>query len=442
MTLAKALKHALKSALLSAADVWLMQILARLAPANRAAPVAAAPNSSRRIVVLAPAIHGNTGDAAMVEAYMQRLRQTLPDAAITLIVFTDAGRAHYAYLGVETASLQGFLGFAPRLRAVRAITSLISTASDFVILGADVLDGAYGDSHSIRRLYLGVLARRAGVAVSVVGFSFSNHASLRVTAFTAAHCSNFAMICREPVSAARVAAAIGRPVPSGADIAFMLPMPDVPSAAATPAIASADAWRAEGRRMVVFNANPVGLANAVPGIDIAACARASAEALRLIGAASPCGFVLATHDTRTGVSGYLAQVLALLPADQPAILLHGMVRPGDFKLLCAKADLTLTGRMHMGIASLGVGTPALFQDYQGKIDGLLGLFDLPELKFTAEDVLVPERLAAKALDLIARKPALSAQINARLPTIRALSARNIDIVGNGTARLDICGTGL
>ncbi|MFT6774646.1 MAG: colanic acid/amylovoran biosynthesis protein [Paracoccaceae bacterium] len=431
MTLSATLKRALKPTVSRISDLWLTEVLARLSPPRKASP-----GQGRHFAVLAPAVWGNTGDAAIIESFLARLHEAAPDARITLIVFAHGDRDRYAYLGVETASLQGFFGMTPKLSAMRAMTALNATISDFVILGTDVLDGGYGESASIRRLYLGVLAQRAGAAVSAVGFSFSDRATPGLTAFMAAHCRDFAIINRDAVSAARVAAVLGRPVPSGADIAFLLPVPDAPTPAAAPVMAKVDAWRAEGRRVVMFNVNPVGLANAAPNIDIAACARASAETLRLIGAAGPCAVVLATHDTRDGVADFMSGVMAQLPADLPAALLHGLVRPGDFKLLCARADLTLTGRMHMGIASLGVGTPAMFQDYQGKVEGLLGLFDAPELKYAAADALAPERLAAMALDRMDRKAEISGKIEARLPAIRALSARNIDMAVNGSVKPD------
>lgn len=429
MTFATKIKRALKPVILKAADAWLMTVLKAAAPTRRAAP-----QDRRHVLALAPAVYGNLGDEAIVVSFLTRLRRDLPDAKITLIIFADKDVAGYGYLGdelgVEFASLQGYFGMAPRLGALRRMTDLIATGADFVILGTDVLDGGYDESYSIRRWYMGVLAERAGLPVAAVGFSFSDRATPGVKAFVRARCAGFNIICRDAVSAARLSKAAGRTIPSSADIAFLLPLPAAPGAAAAAALAEVEAWRAEGRKVIMFNVNPTGLTNALPGIDVDACARASAEAVRLIAEAQPTAFVFAPHDNRAGVADFLRSIKAMVP-DVPVAMLDGKVRPGDFKLLCAQADLTITGRMHMGIASMGVGTPTMFQDYQGKVEGLLALFDLPDMKYGAEDVLAPERLAAMAVDRLARHEAVAAQIGARIEGVRALSARNIDMVVKG-----------
>jgi polysaccharide pyruvyl transferase WcaK-like protein len=429
MTIATKIKRALKPVILRAADAYLMTVLNALAPARKAAP-----QDRRHVLALAPAVYGNLGDEAIVVSFLTRLRRELPEAKITLIIFADKDVGGYGYLadelGVEFASLQGFFGMTPMLGAVRRMTDLIATGTDFVILGTDVLDGGYDESYSIRRWYMGVLAVRAGLPASAVGFSFSDRATAGVKAFVRTRCAGINIICRDAVSAARLSKAAGRTIPSSADIAFLLPLPAVPTPAAAAALAAVEDWRAEGRKIIMFNVNPTGLTNALPGIDVAACARASSEAVRMIAEAEPCAFVFAPHDNRAGVADFLNSIKAVVP-NVPVAMLDGKVRPGDFKLLGAKADLTITGRMHMGIASMGVGTPTLFQDYQGKVEGLLALFELPDMKYDAEDVLAPERLTAMAADRLARHGDIVAQIAARIDGVRALSARNIDLVVNG-----------
>ena len=428
MTLIAAVKRTLKPPLLSAADFWLFNVLSRLAP-----PGTAAPDAPRRFLVLAPAGAGSLGDEAMTRSAVAALRGRIPDAKITLVVFKDTDFAHYGDLGTDMVCLAGFMGVRPRLATLRRLMAALRQGTDFVILGADVLDGIYEPSNTIRRLWLAVAAQRAGLSANLIGFSFADRAGPQVRGFLRDHCASFNIISRDPVSAARVAEVVGRPVPSAADLAFLLPRPDAASPAATEALAQAAAWRAEGRPIVVFNGNAHGLRTSHPGIDVAACARAFAEALKQIHAATNCGFVFVSHDDRPGVSDadFIRTITALLPEGTPTAMPDAPIRPSDAKLLCEQANLTITGRMHLGIASLGVATPALFYDYQGKVEGLLELFDLPDLKFGAEDVLAPERLAQIVIDRIARGADISAQIEARLPAVRALSARNIDLVVNG-----------
>jgi colanic acid/amylovoran biosynthesis protein len=433
MTITAILKRTLRPILLGAADAWLFEVLARLDPPGRAAP-----DALRRVLVLAPAGAGSLGDEAMTRSAVHAIGARLPGAPITLIIFKETDRAVYGDLGADMVCLDGFMGMRPRLGTLRRLMAALRQGTDFVILGADVLDGIYQPSNTIRRLWLAVAARRAGLSSNLIGFSFADRAGARVRAFLRDHCSDLNIISRDPISAARVAETVGRPVPSAADLAFLLPRPDAPSPAAAAPLAQVTAWRAEGRPVLVFNGNAHGLKTSHPDIDVAACTRAFAEALTQVNAASSCGLAFVSHDDRPGVSDadFIRRIIALLPSGLPITMADAPIRPGDGKLICEQADLTITGRMHLGIASLGVATPALFYDYQGKVEGLLGLFDLPDMKFAAEDVLAPERLAAMALDRMDRRAEISTRIEARLPAIRALSARNIDMVVNGSVTPD------
>ena len=141
--------------------------------------------------------------------------------------------------------------------------------------------------------------------------------------------------------------------------------------------------------------------------------------------------LLLTHDNRIDDSDstFMEKIVAKLDGiDRDRwFYLDQTVRPGDIKYLCRLCDFTVTGRMHLGIGSLGAGTPALFYDYQGKVDGLLALFDVPDLKLNTEDLKDTETVVSKVESLVIRSSAFREKIKNRIDTIQILSRKNIAI---------------
>ena len=313
--------------------------------------------------------------------------------------------------------------------ACERLAALFREGTDFILLGADIIDGRYSESRSFRRLFLARKAEEAGLAVFVLGFSFSDRAVPRILAYMAGVCSGFTWVCRDPLSAERVSKVTGRPVPHGADLAFLLQVPDAPHAeAARHAFDVLRQWRAEGRPVVAFNGNPLGMLNAMPEVDLDEAAAACAKALNALAAQTGCALLCLTHDNRPAHSDarFMTRIVERLAPETMARFVPETVRATDIKFLCGQADLTVTGRMHMGIASLGAGTTTMILDFQGKVRGLYALFDLPELAIDVRDMLKPDVLTANVADKLARKEDISARIRSKLPEIHALSARNLE----------------
>ena len=388
--------------------------------------------TSRHIAVLITSGAGSVGDAAMTHAAVQGLRGLHPSARITLISHEPGDAETYAHLKTSHLCLKGYFERLPSPKACRALGALFGSCTDFVVLGADILDGRYSESRSFRRLYLAEMAHRLGVRAHIIGFSFAEAANPRIIDWLSRHGRQFNIFCREPLSAARVAKIIGRPVESGADIAFLLPLPshcDVK--AAQRAERQMEAWHEQGRPVVVLNANPLGLLAERPDIDLATAARAYAAAMAALSRKTNAAILLLTHDNRPAHSdaAFMSQIAAHLPDDVPQHFVADTVRPTDIKRLCHLADLAITGRMHLGIASLGAGTPAMILDYQSKVRGLLGLFTLPELAFTAQDLMDADSFATRAALHLDARQTLADQIETHLPKVKALSQKTVDTVG-------------
>lgn len=104
------------------------------------------------------------------------------------------------------------------------------------------------------------------------------------------------------------------------------------------------------------------------------------------------------------------------------------ISPMDIKWLCRQVDLTVTGRMHLGIASLGGGTPTMVLDYQGKVQGLMRLFDMPEMILNVDDLLDAPKFTQIVSDRLAAHETLAEQVQRKLGSVHTLSARHVQTV--------------
>lgn len=103
-----------------------------------------------------------------------------------------------------------------------------------------------------------------------------------------------------------------------------------------------------------------------------------------------------------------------------------MQLPDVIRGLCSRATAVITGRMHLGVMALRMGTPAVIVSTQGKVEGLLEMFDMPECCVRPDAGLAA--LPAAAAEVIENRDTYVGRIGARLPTVIGLAERNFESV--------------
>jgi polysaccharide pyruvyl transferase WcaK-like protein len=93
------------------------------------------------------------------------------------------------------------------------------------------------------------------------------------------------------------------------------------------------------------------------------------------------------------------------------------------KRLAGKVDFVITGRMHVAIAALGMGTPAICLTFQGKFAGLLEYFSL-EKYLIDPGSFEAGMLRRTCIDMLANLEELSARVKASLPKVIDLARSN------------------
>lgn len=358
-------------------------------------------------LVIPPAGPGSAGDEAMLRALVAAL-----------------GRAGEAVAVARVAP-----GGSPVPAGCRAVEAPWAAARTprwgrVIVVGADVMDGFYGPEVARERVGLLVEAAAAGAGTSLVGASLNPdpHPSA-LEALRSLPPS--ARVCwRDPRSRRRAGDLLGRSGTLTSDLAFLL-RPDRWGARGV--LAWVDARRGEGRRVVGVNANGL-LPRLATGWSLASAARAHADLIAAMCAGAPdLAVVLIPHDNRPGADdGALAtRVHALLgPVVARRCRVARGLGPAAIKALCGRLELVVSGRMHLAVAALGAGTPAVCMAYQGKVEGLFEHFGLDGPIFAPDDLARPEALAGVALDAL-ESPRLAGRIRRALPSVLALAMGNV-----------------
>lgn len=365
---------------------------------------------------------GSIGDMAMFTGLMQSLLQTHPNASFTL-VGTHAHQVHIPQIGnVDVVSAwtgrHGAVAFDHLVRQHRAL----------FVLGADIMDGMYGAALVCRLLAYCNHAAHLGLPTTILGFSFSSTPrNPAVHALARAHPA-VQINVRDTRSLARFSKATGRQAQLSADVAFLM----------TPAWQTSgevESWialmRQAGRTVVGVNLSTHALANVINRHGGDALIAAVAEQLLHVGEKLGLAYVLIPHDVKPR-SGDVHLLTSLEVALQSAGFSHvrytAQEDPAHIKALVSLLDLVLTSRMHLAIASLGMGTPTLCVAYLDKFEGLYDHFGLPANELLTGGSINISDLGRHLAHALEHRVATRRQLLEKMPRVLQLARRNLDAV--------------
>ena len=368
---------------------------------------------------------GSLGDEAMIGAVLSRLSDQWPHL--------DVGILTASQLADDAARLHGFTPM--RLWDEGAdLRESVTQIRDFkpdavIVVGADILDGYYSVLGAIRALTLADLCGRSGFRTIVLGFSFNKrpHQSLRSIYSDTTSAVSFNL--RDRLSLERFSRFSPAPGRLVADAAFLL-RPDRDA----PAVQTIKAWvgtrRAVDEHVIAFNLHPM-LIRKITHLQLERLVGSAVVTLTRLLESHRVSVVLLSHDKRpqVGDDECLRHVYQGLASSFRERVLYPTqeMNAAQVKGVVESLDGVVSGRMHLAIASLGTGVPAVGVTYQDKFDGLFDHFELPQW------LLVPPRLALQPdqffgvlSSFIGSLDPLRRQIQTRLPSVIAAAERNLD----------------
>ncbi|MDB6019050.1 MAG: hypothetical protein JWR19_3539 [Pedosphaera sp.] len=377
----------------------------------------------RRAVVVAPASPGSVGDEAMMSALTEQLRLRGVEQ-ITVATWREEDRWEMAGGPVAHEVLPlGNLAGSPKFnQALRSAASLY-------LIGADVIDGIYGAEHSLHMLAVAQYGAQCGLRSTIVGCSFSDSPQPPVVEYLKQLDSRVAVLARDCYSQRRLERAMQRKIPLVADIAFLL-KPDQESGAALQVLEWIARQRQAVRGPVIgcnLNAQPLSKGGGEPAALLAAYVETLRHWWKTF--SGELSIVIVPHDHRREHRELeiCETFRQMLPAEiqTRVLLVRDPLSAAGVKAIMGHCDMVLTGRMHLAVAALGSGKPAVCLGYNSKFEGLLAAFGLEELVLDWRQAIMPGQLAVWSGNIVARRAELSAQVAAKLPGVMELSRANL-----------------
>lgn len=325
-----------------------------------------------------------------------------------------------------TAAPQAFSlkGFFNNLLAIWHFTSY----DELYYAPGDVLGGGYSERFVERVVNLARSAHRVGVRVTFCGFSINAIPHPDALRYLRLLPSEVRLCCRDALSQQRLSHMLGRNVDLVADLAFLL-RPDE----STPTVHDAKAWadqqRAEGRKIVGVNLNHRLLLED-PSLSLDDVIDRVSTILAKLAAERDVAFLFIPHDFRLEPINDV-DVLRLLSEAMsrngsfPIHLVERRCWAGEIKAICGAADLVVSGRMHLAIASLGQAVPVVGVTYQGKFEGLMLQFNLKDNTFSLKSVLEGDQFYRALLGHFDRCDDLKRQVHECLPAVLERSRNNV-----------------
>lgn len=256
----------------------------------------------------------------------------------------------------------------------------VDPKTDVYYIGADVIDGTYSYDRTIAIIDYCKKAALDGNSVTICGFSYSSKADPRIAGAIYDLPDSVRFVARDVFSGQRFGESTNRNFCIGADPAFLLdPDDELPEYVV-------ESLSDEGQTRIGFNANQL--------------IGESPDFLRRSMANNDYLFYLIPHDIRGAQNDdriILQNLLSLVPErDRNRAIVtwsgNSCLSPSQVKALCGYMNIVITKRMHVAIASLGVGTPCITSEYNEKMKGCFQHFKMMDH--------VVEEISTKSIELL------------------------------------------
>jgi colanic acid/amylovoran biosynthesis protein len=368
-------------------------------------------DSSRpQFSVLIPAPGGgNIGDQAMLESFLKNVD------GHKLIIKTNANTidipAKYA-ANVQVIEMPGLI-YGHLIKFVKdflKLQTLMSSTRALYVIGADIMDGGYNKNASALRSYIAYFFAKNNIPARIFGFSWNSSPDpLALSAIKKAASHGVVLCARDPLSFERLEKAGVQNIRQVADMVF------ANESTQTDGIEDILDFCAN-KKIAIVNASGL-IAKNIDQLN---------EYSKIINKLTDKGYtiVLLPHVIRPGANDLpICQALSKKYPD--AFLVERLLQPDQVKRLAQEAKIVVTGRMHLSIMSLNQLVPSIVLSTQGKVDGLMALFEVKEL--SVEPV---QNFGTKVSDLIeqidARYNDYKSSLSRNISLVRSLSARNFD----------------
>lgn len=345
----------------------------------------------KTLLVPPASLNGSFGDELMVVSYLANFGKEEDVTILTkeLIVRDDllSGFMNVRYLG-------GFTN-----HSYFKSLSLLKDFSKVVVIGADILDGAYGYYHTLKYLRLIQLASKLKLETHFTGFSISKDLNEKLKPIFKEISQNTLLKARDLNSFKRLRAFIPEDgVISTSDMAFICP---IDQNIFSSSLESYSEWcqvqKNDGRFIVaicpnILQSRKLGHSNYLKSLI---------GILELLSQKLNVSYVFLYHDIRrydghsditisSELNDYFSKTLSTYFTED---VVNGL----QLKRFIEYSDFTISGRMHFGISGIEMAKPMLGITYANKFAGMLKLFGI-----NPDNCLVDYQHLDKGEDVVTR----------------------------------------
>jgi polysaccharide pyruvyl transferase WcaK-like protein len=290
------------------------------------------------------------------------------------------------------------------------------------IIGADTLDGHYSEERSLLLWSIASRVAEDGHTSIVLGSSLNDRPTPAIQECIRALPREVSVLARDPLSRDRLQLLLKRQVELVADLAFLL---EPASSETSEVVRRAEAWlrdsHADVRLVLGWNLNLTGAATA--GLTEVDLVEASIQALDALASQFEKVLLLPIpHDYRRGQADAetLKRLLQRVEGNYPCAswLLELQLGAAEAKGLALLCDIVVTGRMHLAIAAIGGGVPAIMFAYQGKVAGLYATLDLTPLVIDLASPEFTDSVTQALLSVSADLDGWREKLGSKLPLVR------------------------
>ncbi len=319
----------------------------------------------------------------MTYALIAEYRLKFPEAKISIIVSPGCDLEGFDSLKVAPMEIWG--------KDYLLDSEPLNDVSSLVAVGADVMDGHYWPISVLRTLELCEQARIKGIQVGILGFSFNKSPDHLCVKGLQRLNSDIRLFARDPISKQRFETSVSPRIKLVADAAFCMHPNN--SSNVAPVVDWCKMQVKMGHAIVGFNLHSL-LFNGSNAPDIGVAMINVAESLIDLLRKENVSVLLIPHDYRgkNNDKELLRTILSKIPSElnNRLLLPEFEFNADELKSITSNCRIVLTGRMHLAIASLGMGIPVGVVSYQDKFEGLFEHFGLP-----SKYIITPETLSKK-----------------------------------------------
>lgn len=370
---------------------------------------------SKHVILNSPG-SGNIGDQAMFESFIGNVQGDV----IAVVKSSDA----YSLPSNAINSRVDFLvlpnlvysKFAAHYRDIWILGRSIRDATSFSVMGADIMDGGYGVHSSMVEWNIARTIQNAGIPARILGFSWNGKAhSELVRQARKAGLAGVRILPRDPDSRERLLKDNVPNVTQSSDMVFAFSG----SSTEPSSLPVVNGDKECKQKIAVVN---------VSGL-IGSKIEQNTEYEHVLETLEDLGYscLLLPHVSHSNVDDIAATVRlrSRSAVAKRAGFLEELISPTEVLEVVRKADVVVTGRMHLSILALLASTPVIVLATQGKVSGLMKLFGIPD-HCVEPTVGFGRRVSGLLVGLERNRQEVLDRMNSNLPAVRALARINFE----------------